>query len=396
MTTAKATARSVEPMSYVGDRVVFDADSHVMELPDWLPSFADPKLRDRLRPLALGGAGALAERAVGEAAERKESGVAALEMDPPAVLGTKGWAAIGSFDADERSRVLDVLGFSAQLVFPTFAASQFAGNGDLDLLYGGTDALNRAMAAFCAADPRLLAVASIPWAVPARTIEAARRAVAEGCRAVMVPTDLPKGVVGPTHPDHDGLWELLEASNVPVVSHIGGGGNPVRRGFHDNGRPVTDFLGGGENVRSKDFLAIHQRPEVFWGAMVLDGIFDRFPGLTGASVEEGAMWVVSWIRRLDLAMRFAKSEPPLRELQAAPSDYVHRHLRFTPFPGEPVGWMIEQAGADLFMFSSDYPHPEGTRDPVARFEATLDVDEATRDRFYRQNFADLYHDALPA
>ena len=394
MTTATGTARSVGAMTYVGDRVVFDADSHVMELPDWLPSFADQGLRERLRPLALGGAGVLAERAVGEAAERKQSGVAVLEMDPPAVLGTKGWAAIGSFDADERSRVLDVLGFSAQLVFPTFAATQFAGDGDLDLLYGGTDALNRAMAAFCAVDPRLLAVASVPWAIPARTIEAARRAVAEGCRAVMVPTDLPKGVVAPTHPDHDPLWELLEASNVPVVSHIGGGGNPVRRGFHDNGRPVTDFLGGGENVRSKDFLAIHQRPEVFWGAMVLDGIFDRFPGLTGASVEEGAMWVVSWIRRLDLAMRFAKSEPPLRELRAAPSDYVHRHLRFTPFPGEPVGWMIEQAGADLFMFSSDYPHPEGTRDPVARFEATLDVDEVTRDRFYRQNFADLYHDAL--
>ena len=96
------------------------------------------------------------------------------------------------------------------------------------------------------------------------------------------------------------MWELLEASNVPVVSHIGGGGSPVRRGFHDNGRPVTDFLGGGENVRSKDFMAIHQRPEVFWGAMVLDGIFDRYPGLTGASIEEGAMWVVSWIRRLDL------------------------------------------------------------------------------------------------
>ncbi len=26
--------------------------------------------------------------------------------------------------------------------------------------------------------------------------------------------------------------------------------------------------------------------------------------------------------------------------------------------------MIEQAGAELFMFSSDYPHPEGTKDPI--------------------------------
>ena len=42
-----------------------------------------------------------------------------------------------------------------------------------------------------------------------------------------------------------------------------------------------------------------------------------------------------------------------------PSEYVHQHLKFTPFPGEPVGWMIEQAGDELFMFSTDFPHPEG-------------------------------------
>ena len=303
-------------MSYVGDRLVFDADSHVMELPGWLEDFADGSIAESLRPLALGGAGALADRAVAEAADRQAGGVATLDPDPIELLRSKGWGAVGAFDPTERSFVLDQLGFAAQLVFPTFAATQFAGK-DLDLLYGGSDALNRAMAAFCADDRRLLAVASVPWGDPTRTIECARRAIDEGCRAVMVPTDLPRGVVSPTHPDHHPLWALLEAENVPVVSHIGGGGRPVRPGFHDNGHTVTDFLGGGENVRAKDFMAIHQRPEVFWAAMVLDGVFERFPGLRGASVEEGAMWVVPWIRRLDRAMQFAKTEAPLRELHEA-------------------------------------------------------------------------------
>lgn len=382
-------------MTYVGDRVVFDADSHVMELPGWLEQFADRSTAESLRPLALGGAGALAERAVEEAAARRSAGAATVELDPSSLLRSKGWGAVGAFDATERSFVLDQLGFAAQLVFPTFAATQFAGT-DLDLTYGGADALNRAMAAFCADDTRLLAVASVPWAVPERTIQCARRAIGEGCRAVMVPTDLPRGVVSPTHPDHHELWSLLEAENVPVVSHIGGGGRPVRPGFHDNGHTVTDFLGGGENVRAKDFMAIHQRPEVFWAAMVLDGMFERFPGLRGASVEEGAMWVVPWVRRLDRAMQFARTEPPLRDLTRLPSEYVHDHLRFTPFAGEPVGWMIEQAGADLFMFSSDYPHPEGTKDPVQRFEATMDTgDEAVLDAFYRGNFAALYRGDVP-
>jgi predicted TIM-barrel fold metal-dependent hydrolase len=383
-------------MTYVGDRVVFDADSHVMELPGWLEQFADAATAEVLRPLALGGAGALADRAVEDAAARQAGGVDTLDPDPEQLLRPKGWGAVGAFDSTERSFVLDQLGFAAQLVFPTFAATQFSGR-DHDLLYGGTEALNRAMAAFCADDPRLLAVASVPWGDPSRTFAAARRAIADGCAAVMVASDLPRGVVSPTHPDHHPLWALLEAENVPVVTHIGGGGRPVRSGFHDNGHTVTDFLGGGENVRAKDFMAIHQRPEVFWAALVLDGMFEKFPGLRGASVEEGAMWVVPWIRRLDRAMQFAKTEAPLRELTKLPSEYVREHLRFTPFAGEPVGWMIEQAGAELFMFSSDYPHPEGTKDPVQRFESTMDgSDDATLDSFYRANFEALYRGSVPA
>ena len=178
-------------MRYVGDRLVFDADSHVMELPGWLEAFADGSTAEALRPLALGGAGALAERAVEEAAARQAGGVSTLDTDPIALLHSKGWGAVGAFDSTERSFVLDQLGFAAQLVFPTFAATQFAGN-DLDLLYGGSDALNRAMAAFCADDVRMLAVASVPWGDPDRTVECARLAIAEGCRAVMVPTDLPR------------------------------------------------------------------------------------------------------------------------------------------------------------------------------------------------------------
>jgi len=55
--------------------------------------------------------------------------------------------------------------------------------------------------------------------------------------------------------------------------------------------------------------------------------------------EQGAGWVVSWLRHLDHALRsFRRTEDPLRKLAAKPSEYVRRQLKFTPFPGEPVGW----------------------------------------------------------
>ena len=40
-------------MPYVEGRTVQDADSHVMETPDWLVAHADPAVRPRLRPLFL-------------------------------------------------------------------------------------------------------------------------------------------------------------------------------------------------------------------------------------------------------------------------------------------------------------------------------------------------------
>ena len=78
-----------------------------------------------------------------------------------------------------------------------------------------------------------------------------------------------------------------------------------------------------------------------------------------------------------------------------PSEYVHQHLKFTPFPGEPVGWMIEQAGDDLFMFSTDFPHPEGGKDPLAKFEQAMpSTPESAKQRFYYDNMAELLGPAL--
>ena len=152
---------------------------------------------------------------------------------------------------------------------------------------------------------------------------------------------------------------------------------------------MSDFLGGGENVRAKDYMGVSHMTETFLAALIFDGVFERFPALRGGSIEQGAMWVVPWIRRLDLAQQsFGRNEPVLRELPCRPSEYVRDRLFFTPFPGEPVGWMIEQCGEELFCFSSDYPHPEGTKNPIERFESTLaGTSEAPSERFYSDNLA---------
>jgi predicted TIM-barrel fold metal-dependent hydrolase len=395
-------------MTYAGDRMILDADSHVMELAGFLDDFLEPGDRARLRRQVLDGLAPLLEDGLSKARERAADRDAASRAEER-LLVDKGWAALGGFDGPERSRALDLLGFDAQLVFATFASSLFTlprsprryvDRAELDtdvaLAYAGASAQNRAVAAFCAADPRLLAVAYVPLIDPVRACSCAEEAIATGCAAIMVPSTA-AGERSPTHPELDGFWSLLEESEVPFVLHVGGGGRLLDRAFHDNGMPVSDHLGGGENVRSKDFLAISHSPATFLGVLVLDGLFDRHPRLRGGCMEQGAGWVVSWLHQLDHAQRaFRPTEEPLRRLQDRPSAYVRRHLKFTPFPGEPVAWMMEQAGPELFLFSSDYPHPEGGRDPIGAFDETLGaVDETDRARFYGLNLAELLGPRVP-
>jgi len=375
-------------VTYAGTREILDADSHVMELAGFLDDFVEPGLRPRLRRGATERVEPVLAKAVERADARRTDAAQAAKAEER-LLRDKGWYAMGAFDAEERRRVLDLFGFGGQLVFATFATTLFAGR-DLDLLYGGSHAQNLAMAEFCAVDDRLFPVAFVPLVDPERATATARDAIDAGCQAVMVPSTA-AGDRAPTHPDLDPFWDLLCQADVPFVLHVGGGGRLLDRAFHNNDMPVPDHLGGGENVRSKDFLAIPHSPELFLGVLIYDGLFDRFPRLRGGCIEQGAAWVPSWLRHLDGALRsFKRTEEPLQRLTKKPSEYAKQHLKFTPFPGEPVSWMMDQAGADLFMFSTDYPHPEGTTDPLGKFEAELDgVSDADRDRFYAGNFVEL-------
>jgi predicted TIM-barrel fold metal-dependent hydrolase len=377
-------------MSYAGGRSILDADSHLMELADFLDDFIDPSHRERLRRKGMEALAPVLESAVASAKERRSDSAKAAQAEER-LLEDKGWQAMGAFDPVERSRALDLFGFQAQLVFATFATAMFSGR-DLDRFYAGSAAQNRAVVNFCSGDERLLPVGFVPLADPARAIALAAEAIELGCAAVMVPSTA-AGTLAPTHPDLFGFWALLSEANVPFVLHVGGGGRLLDPAFHNNNMPVTDHLGGGENIRSKDFLAIHHSPELFLGALIFDGLFDRFPKLRGGCIEQGAGWVVSWLRQLDYGQRaFRRTEEPLRKLRLTPSEYVRRHLKFTPFAGEPVGWMIQQAGPELFMFSTDYPHPEGGKDPLAKFEGAMEMTgEAERARFYHDNMAELLY-----
>jgi predicted TIM-barrel fold metal-dependent hydrolase len=399
-------------MPYNSGRIAHDADAHIMETPMWLRDHADPSVRDRIETLTYPGGNEL--RQTGDPDEQRRNLLDSfdrlatvhksrdyLDRESDEIMSRKNFAATGSFIAADRSRALDLLGFSSQLVFNTFhnrRLHDWEHSGDLELAYGAARAHNRGMVEFCSVDSRLLPTCYVPLADFGRALSMADEAIDMGAAALLVASGCPPGH-SPSHVDLDPVWARAQDAGICVVFHVGGTGDLIDRNYFRNGLPVPpDFHGGEENFRSVDYMGIPGPPAQTLATMIFDGVLDRFPRLRIGVIEQGAIWVPSWLRQMEAAVEaFTRHEERIRAMTLRPTEYVRRQVRFTPYPTEDVGWIIEQSAPELCMFSSDYPHVEGGRRPIERFESSLaGVGEDTKRRFYSDNFLDLLGSAARA
>jgi predicted TIM-barrel fold metal-dependent hydrolase len=381
-------------MPYVENRVVHDADAHIMETTEFLAAFASEPVKRHLMGFDGSAAVATSAQSIEKIlARHRDPNYRAKDADE--ILTRKNWAATGAYFKDDRPAALDHLGFASQLVFNTFVNGHMAAlerqSTDLDLIYGVAEAHNRAMLDFCSVDRRLLPTAYVPLADFERTRSLAEGCVRAGFSSLLIPSQCPRGH-SPSHTGLFPLWSIAEAAGIPMLFHVGGGGVLLDRNYFNNGLPVPpDFHGGAENFRSVDYMAIPTPVMQTLATLIIDGIFENHPRLMFGVIEQGAGWLPSWMRYLDSAYdAFARHEDRLQRLSLRPSEYVRRQIRATPYPTEDVGWIIREAGPELPLFSSDFPHVEGGRNPIKRFESTLgDADESIRDAFYRGNFSAL-------
>jgi uncharacterized protein len=378
-------------MPYASGRVIHDADAHIMEM----PGFLDDHLEAKYRPIITDQA--LFPRRDGFQSRLADADHARGEtFDDSQIMLAKNWSALGSWRQQDRPRSIDLLGFSSQLMFTTALlnfSNLLEGQGDIELIYAVARAHTRHMVEFCSVDKRLLATGYVPLADFELTKKAAREAIDTGAKALLIPSRCPDGH-SPSHIGLDPLWAMAEEAGLPIVFHVGGGGTLLEAPYFNNGLPpVPDFHGGDDNFKSIDYMAIAYPPMKALTALIVDRVLDRFPNLKFGVIEQGASWVPGWMRNMDSAHNaFYKNEERLQKMSLKPSEFVKRQVRVTPYPHEDTGWIIANSGDEVCLFSSDYPHVEGGRHPIKRFETSMyeaNISEAQKQRFYCDNFVDL-------
>ena len=300
------------------------------------------------------------------------------------VLAVKGISALGAFDPKERVEALDLIGVRSQIVFGNTVKLEFRQNSDaartvcrrfndyaLDWQKkAGGDRVRVACQ---------INMGKVDWA-----IEEAKRVIKAGAKVVDLPCAQPPGGVSPAHEVWDPFWALLEEAHVPATIHLGGGGLPYSKAAGDPMLPLqawgdaaalrlkpADRSGGEEAVSPYYLLIAHMAAEVYLQVMVMGGVFERFPKLSLGIFEFGTGWFGNAVERMDGWAEFLAKVGKKYELK--PSEFVSRNVRLGPFPTEDLATIVERHGMkDVFCFSTDYGHLEGSRDPVTKFRRYTD------------------------
>ena len=278
------------------------------------------------------------------------------------VWDVKGIGALGAYDPQERVDAFNMMGVKAQLLFP-------AGTND------------DAIAFQHATHGRARAAVRIDMKDPDSACKELDRVLKLGALHLNLPCADPPGGVSPSHDLWDPFWARCEEADIAVTLHLACSGMlsgqapmlPDRAwGDSPSLRNKPAERAGGEEAISPWFMMVaHMGAEVYLQAMVMGGVFERFPRLRFGLIELGAKWVGPCVERMDLWTDFMAKVGKAYPMK--PSEYVKRNVRVTPFWHENLPLMIQRFGLeDVYVFSTDYPHLEGSRDPIGKFRKHLE------------------------
>ena len=165
------------------------------------------------------------------------------------------------------------------------------------------------------------------------------------------------GQIPVSDPRNDPFWARVNEAGITVVAHAGDSG------YSSNGYAVDGFAAGfsgiGRWAPSVKAFHIERAAYDFLITLVFDKLFERFPNVRIASVENGAEFLGDLFHKLRPTDRkmpgYFKEDPVLT---------FRRQVWINPFWEDDVNEIVDLMGDDRVIFGSDWPHIEGLPEPT--------------------------------
>ena len=312
------------------------------------------------------------------------------QMDPKALLADREPLPACYIDRDARVATLDEQGLESMWLFPTLGVLYE------ELLKHDTVAVTTLFRAFnrwlqedwgCNYKDRIYAAPYIAlcdvdfacqeleWA-----LEQDARVVCMRPAAVHTAQD---GVLSPSHPKFDPFWARANEAGITVVIHA------ADSGYTTHGYVQDGFSAGGISgpiLPNIKHFNIERAAYDFLITLCYERLFERFPNLRIASVENGAEFLPDLFRKLRQSRDRLSTAGYYKE---DPGLLFKEHVWINPFWEDDVYEVEEEMGADRVIFGSDWPHIEGMPQPLDYIAELSKFDDAKKRLILRDNVVEL-------
>ncbi len=180
----------------------------------------------------------------------------------------------------------------------------------------------------------------------------------------------------------DPFWNRVNEAGIAVVVHAADSGYKTN-GYANDGFGADIGASGAWKPTIKAFNI--ERAAYDWLiTMSFERMYERFPNLRIASVENGSDFLGQLFRKLD---QTARKYPGY--FKADPIELYKEHVWMNPFWEDDVTEVAELMGADRVIFGSDWPHIEGMPQPLDYLVELKTFDDADQKKILLDNVTEL-------
>lgn len=296
-------------------------------------------------------------------------------------------------DKDTRLAVMDKQGVEKAMLFPTLGVTvEGFISHDRELLYECIHSFNQWLL-----DDWGYAYQDRIYGVPYLSMLDLDRAIAEldwvlkqGAQAITIRPGPAYGR-SPADPYFDPFWARVNEAGLLVTYHAYDGPSCASEAYN------RQWAAPPQPSRQEDWVLRNVISGVdtsimdTLSALILHNLFGRFPNIRVASIEMGCGWVPYLIHRLDHAggLTNRKINAFGDILKDRPSEIFKQKVWVSPFPEEDVVGLTRHIGVDRVLLGSDWPHAEGTPEPLDYLKCLDGLEPASVKRIARDNALEL-------